>query len=511
MSAWAQLTWQLRRRFWTRWQLLRFRLSKPQHIGPPVPTTEHLRVVPLGEVYPAIPLRDVLTVEQIPSDEAPLRMRALINTGLALGRCIPQMRPGLPEIADDPRTALDDAGIAKYASAFRSPVRPSVYDTDGPPDLGRLAVESPYAVFLERDDEGTLQWDFRELAEFEHHDGLCSLGLRVLFSERPRTRDLVVERIESVELGTVTPDDDTWPRANQLAVTAATTHAALSRHFAAVHLISGNHWDVATRNQLPVDHALHRLLRPHVFNSFYTNYGVTRAQMLPAGDFVNVYSFTPSGMAAYFDAAYRSYDITVTDPVADWARRGLGAESFDTPTHDNLVELFELAHAHTARYVDAYFESDEQLRGDPAVAAWIRELAELVPNGLGGVETAPTKSGLARLIAGYISEGSVIHDLVGTTLWDYQLWADKNPTRVPRDGTRVSLDVFQRMINNNFALQLRRAPLLADYGSVALDERGASLFTQFFDECRRLQERYDALPGGPWRMEPANLEINMNG
>ena len=62
-----------------------------------------------------------------------------------------------------------------------------------------------------------------------------------------------------------------------------------------MHLISGNHWDVATRNRLQADHPLYRLVWPHVFNSLYTNYGVTRVQMLPNGDFVNMFSFTHEG------------------------------------------------------------------------------------------------------------------------------------------------------------------------------------------------------------------------
>ncbi len=46
---------------------------------------------------------------------------------------------------------------------------------------------------------------------------------------------------------------------------------------------------------------------------------------------------------------------------------------------------------------------------------------------------------------------------------------------------------------------------------VALDARGAALFTEFLEACAALQERYDRTPSGPWRMEPKNLEINMNG
>jgi hypothetical protein len=505
------LTWRLRRGFWTSWQLLRFRLAKPQDIGAPGSNEAPLTVAPVARIHPKIPLRDVMTVVRMPKDEAPLGMRLIVNTGLLLARLFPSMQPGLGEIDPDVGAALDEAGIDRYAKAFRAPVRPAVYGTDGPTDLGSLAVASPYAVLTERGADGRVQWDFRRLAEFEHHDGLCSLGVRVVFSETADAGRLTAERIESAELGVIAPGDAGWASATDLAVCAATTHLALTRHFDFVHLISGNHWDVATRNQLPTDHPLYRLLWPHIFNSFYTNHAVTRVQMLPDGDYVNMFSFTHDGLMAYIDEMYRSYDIRVIDPVADWSRRGFDDEQFDCPTQANLVELFDVMHAHASRYVDAHYDDDDQLRADPAVTGWLAELAALIPNGLGGVEDAPTKRGLSRLLAGYIHEGSVIHDMAGTTLWDYQLWADRNPVRVYRSGLRMPVDVVQRMINNNFALQIRRAPLLADYGAVALDSGDAALFTKFYEDCLALQSAYDATTAGPWRMEPKHLEINMNG
>lgn len=504
------LMWGLRRRLWTSWQLLRFRLAKPQDIGAPAPNESELRVAPLASIHPKIPLREVVAVEQMPKEEAPLGMRLLVNAGLVFARWFPPMQRGLPEIDVDIDVALDGAGIDRYAKVFRAPVRPAVYSTEGPTELGRLAVASPYAVLTERGADGQLQWDFRRLADFEHQESLCSLGVRVVFSESVGDGRLSAERIESAELGVVAPGDAGWASATNLAVCAATTHLALTRHFGFVHLISGNHWDIATRNRLPTDHPLYRLLWPHIFNSFYTNYAVTRVQLLPDGDFVNMFSFTHDGLMSYFDEMYRSYDIALIDPVADWGRRALGDEAFDCPTQANLVELFDVMHAHASRYLAAHFD-DETLRADPAVIAWLGELASLVPNGLGGVEDTPTMSNLSRLIAGYIHEGSVIHDMAGTTLWDYQLWADRNPARVYRDGRRMPVDVFQRLINNNFALQIRRAPLLADYGAVALDSGDAALFTTFYEECLALQSVFDDTTAGPWRMEPKNLEINMNG
>lgn len=515
MSRFGVLWWALKRWLWARWQVLRFTLSKPQKIGVPQPTGSRIAVAPLGEVYSKIPLRNVVGAERLPREESRLAARLLVAVGLFLNRVLPPMRRGLPEIDANIRTALDDALMPSYAKAFRAPIRPSTFKGDGPLDLGELAVMSPYAVLTERDSDGLIQWDLCGLGDFAHQDGLCSLGLRVIFTPTPDESGpsrLVASRIDTREFGVVHPGDAAWATATSLAVCAATTHLALTRHFNYVHLITGDHWDVATRNGLPTEHPLYRLLWPHVFNSFYTNYGVTRVQMLPDGDFVNMFSFTHDGLMAYFDAMYTNYDIAMIDPAADRARRGLSGEEFDCPTQTNLVELFDLMHAHASRYIDTYYGSDAELATDTAVRGWLEELDSLVPNGLdGAIGGDVTKVALSRLIGGYICEGNTMHDLVGTTLWDYQLWADRNPVRISRDGSRMPVDVFQRTVNNNFALQLRRAPMLADYGHVALDPRGAALFTQFYEDCQSLQARYDQSPAGPWRMEPKNLEINMNG
>ena len=154
----------------------------------------------------------------------------------------------------------------------------------------------------------------------------------------------------------------------------------------------------------------------------------------------------------------------------------------------------------------------KNFQDDESVSAWLQGLDSLIPNGLNGaLSGGVTRDGVARVLAAYIYEGNTIHDLTGTSLWDYQLWVDRNPVRIYTDGRRLPVDVYQRLIVNNFALQIKRAPMLADYGHVALDDQGAALFKQFHDECQALQDRYDQTETGPWRMEPKNLEISMNG
>jgi hypothetical protein len=485
-------------------------MNKPVNIVAPKPNEGTIKAIPMREKHPQIPI-DILVYDRIPPDESKLATRFFVALQLLLNRLFPAMQQNLPEIDSDINQAFDKALMPKYGKALRAPVLPPNYKGAGKPELEDLAAQSPYSVFLERDAEGVLQWDFRELGQFEHQRGLCSLGVRVVFSEGTEHQRLEAQEIWDPENGVVRRGDKGWTHSKNLAICAATTHMALTRHFNYIHLVSGTHWDIVTRNTLPSHHPIYRLLWPSMCNSIYSNHGNTRVQLNPNGDYVNMFSFSYDGLTRYYNAMHKKYDIAMIDPIADWERRGLAGSQFHCPTQDNLCEVFGLMHGHAQRYVNAYYESDEALQNDEHVRTWLSALGDLVPNGVGHfVGDELTRDGLGRMIGGYINEGNSVHDMVGTTLWDYQLWVDKNPLRIHRDGQRVPVDVLQRAINNNFALQIRRAPLLANYRAVALDDKGAALFTRFYEECRALQGRYDKNPTGPWRMEPKNLEINMN-
>jgi hypothetical protein len=505
-------SWKTKRWLWTRWHTLRYSFAKPQNIEPPKFNKEQIRTVALKNSDPQIHAQKVQVFAELPKDEKSLGMRTSVAVALYLNRFIRPMGSGLPEIDPDINKALSYGLSGGYGRSFRTPTLPDIYKGEGTPELGDLAVQSPYSVFLERGSDGALQMDFRVLGDFEHQPGLRSLGVIVRFAESNDSRRITAVEIESEEFGTVHRGDSHWEASEALAICAATTHMSLTRHFNYVHLISGDHWETATRNYLPTDHPLYRLVWPHTFNSLFTNYAITAVQMHPDGDFVNMFSFTHDGLMEYYDSMYETYDIAMTDPDADWERRGLVGSSFDAPSHENLCELFALMLEHTTRYVYSYYEDDEDLQGDESVAAWMAGLDALIPNGLNGaLSNGLTRDGVARVIAAYLYEGNTIHDLTGTSLWDYQLWVDRNPIRVYEDGRRLPVDVFQRLIVNNFALQIKRAPMLASYQQVALDDKGASLFQQFYQECQSLQEHYDKTDAGPWRMEPKNLEISMNG
>jgi arachidonate 15-lipoxygenase len=122
-----------------------------------------------------------------------------------------------------------------------------------------------------------------------------------------------------------------------------------------------------------------------------------------------------------------------------------------------------------------------------------------------------TVESTARLVAAIIQLATVEHEILGSGMWDYQLWNDAVPARVPVEpGSGVPLDVYQRLVNANFNLNVHRTALLSDLSSLALDGSGAEAFRAFRSDLMALQASLDDSPAAPWRMEPKRLKANIN-
>ena len=74
----------------------------------------------------------------------------------------------------------------------------------------------------------------------------------------------------------------------------------------------------------------------------------------------------------------------------------------------------------------------------------------------------------------------------------------------------MPLDVYQRLVNANFILNIDRTRLMDDFSYLALDSAGRQSFVSFSTELHRLQRAMDRTAAGPWRIEPRNLKANIN-
>jgi hypothetical protein len=524
-----QLRWRVRRWFWNRFGILKYDHNRPTTV--PVPARErHLALVPLASQYRHISVERALVADQIPVDERHPVKRLFSRIQAALYRIVPAQQRGLPPVDADPRVALDDAYTATHRRRFPAPTRPAALPPDGGPDLeerelegpgvqrrgrgapelegpdlGVLALASPFACYVAAEG-GSFTWDLRVLDEFEYHPGLRSLGSVVNFEASGGDGRLTAVRIDC-DAGSCTPSDPDWPLARRLALSAASTHLSLVRHFGWIHLRAGGPLAVATRNELPPDHALLRLLWPHVYATQYSNDLITRDNLAPGGDFEGIFSFTHRGVSSLIDATIDGFDFGTIDPDVDVPSRGLGGLA--TPSIDNRREHHAVFLAHARRYLERYYD-DDRIEADPAVQAWLAEVARRIP----GVERVAGQAvgveSVARLAAAVIQLATVEHEILGSGMWDYQLWSDAVYARVPADGTLPPVDVYQRLVNANFNLNVHRTALLSDFSELALDPGGAEAFQMFRADLLGLQSELDASPGEPWRMEPRRLKANIN-
>lgn len=504
------VSWTLRKRFWNRIATSKFRANKPADIPIPGDNARQIKTVPLVSQFPGIPISNIVVADFVPDDEASRLKYLFYEFQVATYSYYPPMQSGLPSINADPEKALHEAYTARHRKYFPAPVLPKEYDGEKKPDLGVLAVGGPYACYLEKAPEGGYQWDLRDLDNYEHYEGLYSLGVRVQFRVDEPSRALRAYQIES-ELGVHAPTDPEWPLATKIVLCAVSTHVSLVRHFNWVHLASGAQLAIATRNHLPKDHPLCRLLWPHIFGTQYSNEIVTKGQMAKGGDFDSIFSFTHNGMCKLFERSYDAFTIVVNDPERDADRRGITDGEFDTPSLDNLKALFDVMHTHAKRYVGAYYNTDKELRKDEHVQNWLAQLDKITPNGLEGmVGNDVTLAKVSRLIASYIYLVTVQHELVGTFMWNYQMWVHKQPARVYKDGRRETLDVYQRLVNANFNLNVSRKKLMDDFSYLALDQKGVDAFRAFREELKALQAKMEEEEFAFWKIYPRMLEANIN-
>jgi len=511
------LRWYFRRKFWNLFGWIKMSLNKPMTIPLPPRERTPIRPVPLGDAVPALPIRQVLVCppDDIPADERSRAKTLVYKLQVALYTLYSPMQPGLPPIPADPVQALKRAFTRLHRSRYSPPVLPAEYL--GSPDLGSLAVRGPYAVYTRRDParEGVYLWDLGGLDAHAHHAGLHTLGAQVRFRVDPARRALQAFEIEC-SLGTVRPADAAWELAKKLALCSATTHLSLVRHFNWVHLACAAQLAVATRNQLPAQHPVCRLVWPFVYGAQQSNDIVTRGQMMPGGEFETIFSYSFDGMCSLFDATYNDFDMASNDPQADGQARGIDGAGFDTPSQDNLRALFDLMHDY-ARDALRHVYADEPrgsatalIRNDTAVLAWLDELNTLVPNGVGVARDNVDFDRLARLVARTIYMATVQHELLGSFVWNYQLWTHRQPVRVYQNGQREPLDVHQRLVNANYNLNVRRRALIDDFGYLALDEAGRGAMARFQHRLEALQADMEREPWVVWKLYPRMLKVNIN-
>jgi Lipoxygenase len=500
--------WRLRRGFWNWLATFKYRHNKPLVIPPPVAGERPIEPVPFTSKFPRIPIAGIVVADHVPHDEVQTLPLRFCQLQAGLYRVLSPMQAGAPEIDVNTRGALQEAYTPAHVRCFPAPARPPEYDGDI--DLGHLSVASPYACYLERTEGDGYRWDLTGLGAFECHGGLLPPVALVEFGFDNSQGRLVPVRVDC-ELGSCRPGEHDWTAAQRIAMCAVTTHLSLVRHFNWIHLVCGGPLAISTRNCLPLMHPVKRLLWPHIFATQSSNEMVTLDQMTPGGDFESIFSFTHNGMCELFEATCGDFDLRMIDPEVDATRRGLTDAPFGAPALTNRMALMTVIRDHVRRFLALYFGPDDGIAQDGPFLAWLDDLRARVPHGVIELAGSPANfDGAVMLLSTLIYLTTVEHEIVGSGVWNYQLWPDAQPVRVYRGGARLPQDVYQRLVNANFNLNVHRTPLMSDFSACAVDDRGAEAFRRFRHDLAALQRSMDNEPSTCWRIEPRMLKANIN-
>jgi hypothetical protein len=95
-------------------------------------------------------------------------------------------------------------------------------------------------------------------------------------------------------------------------------------------------------------------------------------------------------------------------------------------------------------------------------------------------------------------------------MWNYQLWTHRQPARVYDDFQPEPLDVYQRLVNANYILNVPRRALMHNFDRLALDDHARAALLRFQSELVALQARMDSHPHAVWRIYPRDLKVNIN-
>lgn len=534
MGMMARRVWTVRKGLWDVIARVKFARNTPVTVASLLEICRHkdrqrITAIPLSSVFPHIPIYNIRLADHVPRDEKSVKVTDAIKYGFkwAFFTCqvwlyglFPPMQPGLPSIDADPYAALREGYTGRHrraaARAARQLHHPRVLhppvlplELQGSVDLGTLAVRGPYAGYLHRIGDDRYEWNLQALAQYEHCAHLHRLGVRVHFQRDASLGHLKASQIDC-ELGTARPGDGIWGLAKKIAVCAVSTHTTLVRHWNWTHLIGGESIAIATRNALPPHHPLCRLLWPHVSGTHQSNRFGSMAQLEPGGDYDSMFSFTRRGMYGLFDDSYKTYRFSVNDPRADAAKRGLVSADVDLPTQHNLEMLFDVLSAHARQYMSLYYATDVDVKQNTPICQWLEELNRLIPNGVSLPSKDVTRDSVAHLVACILYLVTVYHEMVGASLWNYQLWPHAHAVRVSKDGRREPLDVYQRLVNMNYLLQVIRTPLINDFSPLALDDKGKQAFRDFKKNLQDLQRQMAREPWAAWKIYPEDLEANIN-
>ncbi|MGI0487621.1 lipoxygenase family protein [Pantanalinema rosaneae CENA516] len=169
---------------------------------------------------------------------------------------------------------------------------------------------------------------------------------------------------------------DAWMQAKLYVQVADVTHHELISHLSDTHLAM-EAIAIATCRQLPTNHPLYQLLRPHFQFLLAINTRGNEVLLGENGAIDQLMAPTREASLALINQTYRNR------PFADYAlprniqSRGVDGDVLpDFPYRDDAKLLWQAINRYVSRYLQRYYPDDRAIHQDPYLPGWIGELGD---------------------------------------------------------------------------------------------------------------------------------------
>jgi Lipoxygenase len=207
------------------------------------------------------------------------------------------------------------------------------------------------------------------------------------------------------------PGDPAWDDAKWRWRTSLLTSVTIADHLGATHYLVSNLMTTATREQLPDDHPLRRLLKPFEFRANDVNLDAAMALSPEGGLAHRTFGFTYAGLTRCLLRGIETTSFVTFPQMIERKRVAALGDKFPYAT-DGLA-LFAVMHAYAKEYVEIFYPGEEVVH-DPPVRAWWQALTDLAPSIALGPLTATGQ--LIDLLAQFMFTVTGMHSQVGNVV-----------------------------------------------------------------------------------------------
>ncbi len=171
---------------------------------------------------------------------------------------------------------------------------------------------------------------------------------------------------------------DAWMQAKLFVQVADVTYHELISHLCHTHLAM-EAFAIATPRQLPINHPMYRLLRPHFQFLLAINTRGNEILLGPGAAIDNLMAPTRAASLSLMNKAYREREFQDYALPTNLKQRGVGAEFLpEFPYRDDALLLWEAIAHYVSQYLQQYYTNDAAVHQDAYLQAWAAELGTAI-------------------------------------------------------------------------------------------------------------------------------------